>query len=139
MKVWNFWVAFVWIKPTSLTKLITCTQLRQFSYQSLPFPDDLQRIFFGIGVFLEQLTQLFGAFLQNASNRRNLCFDLLELLLVSDSSEPRPSFHEFCVLEFIILLIFEEFANFEARQLAADIVLHFDEVQELEALYRLVD
>lgn len=132
-------MAFVWIKPTSLTKLITCTQLRQFSDQSLPFPDDLQRIFFGIGVFLEQLTQLFGAFLQNASNRRNLCFDLLELLLVSDSSEPRSSFHEFCVLEFIILLIFEEFANFEARQLAADIVLHFDEVQELEALYRLVD
>lgn len=63
MKVWNFCVAFVWINPTELSKEFTCTQFGHFGNQTLPLSNDLQGIFFRIGVFFEELTKFFGAFL----------------------------------------------------------------------------
>lgn len=56
-----------------------------------------------------------------------------------DACEACPSLDEFCILQFIILLIFEQFADLESSQLAADVVLRFDVIEELERLGGLLD
>lgn len=46
-------------------------------------------------------------------------------LFFGDFGESGSFFDQFCVASFIVLLIFEEFADFEPGEFAADIVLHF--------------
>lgn len=56
-----------------------------------------------------------------------------------DASEPCPPLNQLSILEFIVLLVFEEFADLETGQLTTNVVLDLDEVEELEALYSLFD
>ncbi len=56
-----------------------------------------------------------------------------------DSCQTRSSLHQLRVLELVVLLVLEQLADLEPSQLAADVVLHLDQVQELETLRRLLE
>lgn len=123
-------MVFVWTNPTTVIGIIT--QLLQLAYQASALLYHLQRILLKIRIFFKQLTQLLRAFLEDACNIGDLSLHFLQLLLVHYACETCTPFDQFCILEFIILLVFEQLADLEASQLAADIVLRLDVVEEFE-------
>ena len=60
-------------------------------------------------------------------------------LFLCDLSKVGSLFDKLCKFEFIILLIFEQFADFEACQFTANIVLWFDRVEKAQGCDGLVD
>lgn len=55
-----------------------------------------------------------------------------------DASQPCTSLDQLSIFEFVVLLIFEQLADFETRQLTTDVMLDLDEIKEAGALYRLL-
>lgn len=125
------------MNPTAIIPLIT--EFLEFANEASAFFNNLQGVFLQIWIFFKKLAQLLRAFLEDSCNVGNLCLHLFQLFLVHDACEASPSLDEFCILQFIILLIFEQFADFESSQLAADVVLRFDVIEELERLGGLLD
>lgn len=57
---------------------------------------------------------------------------------MDDAGEAGASLDKLSIFELIVFLVLEQLADLEACQLAADVVLHLYQVQELQALGRLL-
>jgi hypothetical protein len=80
MKVWNLAVELYLTNSTE----IKCkgTEFLEFKDEGFSLSTDFEGVFFEVGVFLEELAELFGAFLEDHGEFGDFGFDEVELWII---------------------------------------------------------
>ena len=77
MKVWNLAVELYLTNSTEIKW--KGTEFLEFEDEGFSLSTDFERVFFEVGVFLEELAEFFGAFLENHGEFGDFGFDEVEL------------------------------------------------------------
>ena len=116
------------------TRLHVADQFLEFVDQKHAFVAHLSGVALQVGVFFEEAHELFGAFFEEFGYVLDVALDLREALFVDDAGEEGALGDQIRVVVFELHLLFEQLADFVARQLAAHVVLGVDAPQEAQVL-----